>query len=304
MDVLRKLVKTTAEAVLIGAGAGRIGRARFRTRTLVLAYHNIVPSGAAVRGDRSLHLAEDDFARQLDALRRTHQVVPLTALLEPHDGRRPRVVITLDDAYHGAVTAGVAALARRGLPATIFVAPGLLDGATFWWDECADPVLGLAPDIRARALDELQGAGTRVRAALGGTAAELPPHQGAASQAELEAAASVPGITLGSHTWSHPNLSTLGAGELRDELGPSLTWLREEFPDATVPWLSYPYGIHSAEVERAAAEAGYVGALRIDGGWLPKRSSGEADRFVVPRLNVPAGISLRGFRLRVEGVRP
>jgi peptidoglycan/xylan/chitin deacetylase (PgdA/CDA1 family) len=304
MDGLRKLVKTTAEAVLIGAGAGRIGRARFRTRTLVLAYHNIVPGGAAVRGDLSLHLAVEDFARQLDALRRTHDVVPMAALLDPHDGRRPRAVITFDDAYRGAVTAGVAALARRGLPATIFLAPGLLDGATFWWDECADPVLGLPPDVRARALDELQGAGARVRAALGVRAAELPPHQHAATRGELKAAVSVPGITLGSHTWSHPNLCTLGASELRDELGRSLAWLREEFPAAAVPWLSYPYGIHSSEVERAAADAGYHGALRIQGGWLPAGVPDGADRYVVPRLNVPAGISLRGFRLRVEGVRP
>ena len=40
-------------------------RRRFRDAGLVLAYHNIVPAGEQVAGERSLHLMEERFAATL-----------------------------------------------------------------------------------------------------------------------------------------------------------------------------------------------------------------------------------------------
>jgi peptidoglycan/xylan/chitin deacetylase (PgdA/CDA1 family) len=111
-------------------------------------------------------------------------------------------------------------------------------------------------------------------------------------------AAGRPGITLASHTWSHPNLAALAAAELEDELQRPLAWLRERFT-GVLPFISYPYGLSSPAVERAAADAGYEAALRIDGGWL---RDGSVNRYAIPRLNVPSGISDAGFRLRCSGV--
>jgi len=37
------------------------------------------------------------------------------------------------------MTVWMAGLAARGLPATVFVAPGLLDGNSFWWDAFLQP---------------------------------------------------------------------------------------------------------------------------------------------------------------------
>ncbi len=50
----------------------------------------------------------------------------------------------------------------------------------------------------------------------------------------------------------------------------------------------------------AAAAAGYAAALRVDGGWIPDPRA--ADRLDLPRLNVPAGVSRRGFELRTAGM--
>jgi hypothetical protein len=41
--------------------------------------------------------------------------------------------------------------------------------------------------------------------------------------------------------------------------------------------------------------------LRIDGGWLGGTAT--TNRFAVPRLDVPAGLSKAGFELRTAGVR-
>jgi peptidoglycan/xylan/chitin deacetylase (PgdA/CDA1 family) len=230
-------------------------------------------------------------------------VVPLDTLLDPaaRSDPRPRAAVTFDDAYRGTVTAGVEELARRDLPGTIFVAPGLLDGRSVWWDALATPGGGgLEPALRQRGLSEFRGEDETIRrwAAESGIASapsgRLPV---VAGEAELREAARHPLLTLASHSWSHANLSRLDQAGLREELSRPLPWLRARFPHV-LPWLAYPYGLASPEVRRAAAEW-YRGAVLSTGGWLPRRSE---DRFALPRLNVPAGLSASGFVLRVSAL--
>jgi peptidoglycan/xylan/chitin deacetylase (PgdA/CDA1 family) len=300
---VRSLVKPVAEHVLLGSGAARASRSRHRARTLVLAYHNVVPDDASPAGDASLHLPRHRFAAQLDELARTHEVVPLDEILTPptRGARRPRVALTFDDAYRGAVTGGVEELARRGLPATIFVAPAFVGGRSFWWDALADPRTGeVRPSVREHALRALRGEDARIRrwAGTGAAVTAVPAPLVGAGEEELHAAARVPGITFGSHTWGHPNLAALDPAEFDEELARPLAWLRARF-DNVVSWLSYPYGLWSPAVARAAERAGYRGALRVEGGWVPR---GDVPHFSVPRYNVPAGLSVRGFRLRIDGL--
>jgi peptidoglycan/xylan/chitin deacetylase (PgdA/CDA1 family) len=298
---LRAILKQALERTLLATGvASLLGHAAPRG-SLVLAYHNIVPHGEPPGGDRSLHLSQRDFATQLDILQREVDVVPLTELLEPATkGSRPRVAISFDDAYRGAVTVGVEVLRTRSLPATIFVPPAFLGGRSFWWDAAADPVSGLSQAARAHALETCAGQDDLVRAWAASTGLSLqapPAHAVAASEEELQRALEYPGLTLGSHTWSHPNLTRLNDAELADELTRPLGWLRERFL-RVIPWLTYPYGLTDGRVERAAERAGYEAALCVDGGWLGPSPS----RYSLPRFNVPAGLSAAGFRLRLAGL--
>jgi peptidoglycan/xylan/chitin deacetylase (PgdA/CDA1 family) len=298
----RQLLKTAVEQGLLRSGLpGISGRLR-RSDVLILAYHYVVPEGSPAVGDSSLHLARDAFAAQLDALLEMNEVVPLEAALSsgPPSRGRPRVAITFDDAYRGAVLAGVEELVKRGLPATIFVAPALLNDRVFWWDALTPVGMqGIAPEVRDDALTRMAGKGSEILGAR--TAAgidHIPAYARGASEEELRDAARRPGITLASHSWSHPNLAALTAAELEDELTRPLAWLRERFT-GVLPSISYPYGLASPSVERAAEAAGYRAALRIDGGWL---RDGLPNRYAIPRLNVPAGLSDAGFRLRCSGL--
>jgi peptidoglycan/xylan/chitin deacetylase (PgdA/CDA1 family) len=300
---MRKLLKGMAEGLLCEVGTAAFFRRLHGRDTLILAYHNIVPEGEASVGDSSLHLLQRNFAAQLDLLARTHDVVPLAEALEARRaGRRPRVVVTFDDAYEGAVVAGATELVRRGLPATFFVAPGYVGGGSFWWDVIAERGGGPVSEAsRARALDALQGRGERVRAwatGAGLTVREVPRHQTVASEAQLRA---LPAdlIGLGSHSWSHPNLAALSAEEVSTELSQPLAWLRERFTNV-IPWVAYPYGLSSPAVEAAAREAGYEGGLRVSGGW--HRAGETVSRYAMPRHNIPAGLSRNGFELLVSGV--
>jgi peptidoglycan/xylan/chitin deacetylase (PgdA/CDA1 family) len=245
------------------------------------------------------------FAEQLDSLLATHRFVTLDEALAaaPVGARRvyrPRVAITFDDAYAGALTVGVAELKARQLPATIFVTPGFIGGGMFWWDILADPDSDLDSAFRERALSSARGLTKDVLHMA--REAELPQHVApaharGATPEQLTAALEFEGITLGAHTWNHPNLTSLVDADLRNELVQPLEWLKR-FGDRGLPMISYPYGLADRRVMDAARDAGYRAGFMIEGGWAKEPLP---DPFAVPRLNVPAGISRYGFDLRAAG---
>jgi peptidoglycan/xylan/chitin deacetylase (PgdA/CDA1 family) len=301
---VRSLAKPAAERLILLSGVPALWRLRRRSDVLVLAYHNIVPDDAEPCGDASLHLKRSRFAAQLELLCRTHTVVPLHDALS--SDRRPRgqpwAAITFDDAYRGALTLGAAELARRGLPATVFVAPRFIGGAAFWWDRILLPADPRArARFRQRALTECAGRENAVRklaAQCGLAEQEVPAYARCASESEIRQAVTTAGVALGSHSWSHPNLAALTAAEVTEELARPLAWLRARF-DCVVPLLAYPYGQLSDAVAEATAHAGYSGALLIGGGWLRR---GRTDAMRLPRVDVPAGLSTAGFTLRASGL--
>lgn len=299
--MLRSRIRDIVERGTLALGAQWWGPGRRPDRTLILAYHNVLPDSQAA-GRNSLHLALSTFVAHLERILETHDVVGLDRIGVPAHGR-PRVVITFDDAYRGAIRYAIPELSRRGLPATVFVAPGFLPDGEFWWDA----VRGsggeeLSEMLRAEALDACGGRDSAVREWARTRGLRVEPVESvcrAAGMAELDTALSMhEGLTLGSHTWSHPNLTRIGGVELTRELCKPLEWLRDRF-SRVLPWLAYPYGISSPTVGEAARDAGYTGAVLVEGGAL----RGEAmDMFAVPRLNIPAGLSPAGFQLRLAGV--
>jgi peptidoglycan/xylan/chitin deacetylase (PgdA/CDA1 family) len=294
-------LKQPLERALGSPGITWITQRRLRGKRLILAYHGIIPDGAPPAGERALFIPRRVFAAQLDMLSEVADVVSLTDLDEEGDGR-PRVAITIDDAYAGTVREGVQELAVRSLPATVFVAPGRLGGQTFWWDALAHATGSLGDRIRHHALYTLAGSEDRVRewAARTGlpVSPDLPEYARTATTAQLRAALNHPGLTLASHTWSHPNLASLSAGEISSELARAREWLKVEFGGRAIEWLAYPYGLDSNVANEAAAALSYTGALRISGGW---HTTENVSRFARPRLNVSSKLSTNGLRARVLG---
>jgi peptidoglycan/xylan/chitin deacetylase (PgdA/CDA1 family) len=298
------LAKRPLETMLGSSGVTWITRHRLRGKRLILAYHGIMPAGAHAAGQHALFIPQREFAAQLDMLSGVVDVVSLLQLDEEGDGR-PRVAITIDDGYKGAVCEGVHELVKRSLPATIFVAPGRLDGNIFWWDALSEATGELNDRVRDHALHSLAGSDERIRewaarAALP-ISTDLPPYARAATKAELRAGLNNPGITIASHSWSHANLASLGTQQISAELASSREWLEAEFPGKTIDWLAYPYGLDSSAAHRALAASSYTGALRIFGGWHTSRT---LSRFARPRLNVSASLSVAGLRARVLGAVP
>ena len=293
---------------MVGTGLSSVLLGRTRPSVAVLAYHNVLPAGHPPVGDLALHIDRARFAEHLDLLTETHEVVPLDeAFSEPADPARPRAVLTFDDAYVGALTVGLEEVTARGLPATVFVTPGRLGTEGFWWDILA-PGDGepLAAVVRRSALDVHAGEQDRV---LSWAASEdlprtsMPPEARPADHELLRRAAGRPGVTLGSHTWGHANLSVLPPERCRDEVERGHGGLREALGGrgVVIDWLAYPYGLESRAAVAAADEV-VKRAVLVEGGLARRRGHPEPHPLRIPRISVPRGLSADGLSLRLAGL--
>ena len=70
---LRHLAKRTVERLLLLAPRAP---SAMRGKALVLAYHNVIPTGHAPLGDASLHLPLQDFIAQVELLEEQGRVLP------------------------------------------------------------------------------------------------------------------------------------------------------------------------------------------------------------------------------------
>lgn len=176
----------------------------------VLAYHTV---GAGI--DSPVDLPPALFLSQLDELAELAEVVPLAegvarVAAGEDAGHRPLVALTFDDAYRNFAERAWPELARRGLPATLFVPVGFVEG------EAPPPHRGLAaPPLDWATLGELAASGR---------------------------------CEIGSHTWSHRDLPALPAAEVDDELVRSRARLEERL-GRPVDSFCYPRARRSPRVE-------------------------------------------------------
>jgi peptidoglycan/xylan/chitin deacetylase (PgdA/CDA1 family) len=286
---LRSLVRGAVERVLCA-----LPRRTQPGDRLILAYHNVVPTGWAPRGDRSLHLPIDRFEEQLRLIREQAEIVPLMELLTTETPRERRVAITFDDAYASALTLAVPACAAAEAPCTIFVAPALL-GTVPHWDWAAETGAWSDAD-RERFLWQQSGVPAHGQGDLVlSSCAELR----IAEYAQLHAIASSALVSIGNHTMRHHNLGALPEDAASDDIEEADRWLRQRFPSQYIPVLAYPFGLVGSHLDAARWATTIEYALRVTGGWSPTATPPE--RLQIPRWNVPAGISRHGFQLRLQG---
>jgi peptidoglycan/xylan/chitin deacetylase (PgdA/CDA1 family) len=151
--------------------------------------------------------------------------------------------------------------------------------------------------VRARAIGALRGDQLAGLAEHPSAERDVPDVLLPATWQEVRAAAGT-GVTIGSHTVSHRNLAALDAEGIREELERA----RAEIGAAlgTPPSeVSYPYGLHNETVLAAARRAGYSAGATMKFGLATRN----ADPLALPRINVPAGISVPALECWAAGIR-
>lgn len=64
-------------------------------------------------------------------------------------------------------------------------------------------------------------------------------------------------IQLANHTWTHPDLTRLPAGQVAEELRRTHAFLRNTYGVDAAPYFRPPFGHHNAVVDAVAADLGY-----------------------------------------------
>ncbi len=186
-----------------------------------------------------------------------YRVVSLDAALAGLFGGVPlapkSVVLTFDDGYRNFLEHALPTLERHGFPAAVFMIAGLIGKTADW----------LGADGRA-----------------------TPPMLDAAELRELRAA----GVTIGSHTVSHPRLSRIAPEAAVAEVRDSKARL-EDVLGERIEHFCYPFGDYAPQVRDAVAEAGYRSGLTCIRG-----AANTADNaFELPRKAISYGDNLIGY---------
>lgn len=208
------------------------------------------------------------FADQLDFICSRFQVVDEVTLTAHWSTGRDlperSVWITFDDGDRSVIEHGLPELERRGIPATMFLCPGIVEsGSAPWWETVGRAgALGhgrtvagqrLSGDDLVRALKTVPDSQRRLH--VDALSAAIPPDtRPRTTPADLERWVAT-GRALGNHTWDHPCLDMCSPDEQERQIHMADRWLRERF--GAVASFAYPNGDWAAPAERAALERGY-----------------------------------------------
>lgn len=292
---------------LIRSSARVLSRRGPHASLLVLIYHRVLPAC-----DPMLPSEPDatEFASILALLATNFNVLPLReAVTRLRSGTLPTrsVCITFDDGYANNFTVALPLLRERNLPATVFVAPGYLNGGCMFNDVIFE-ACRLAPqtiDLGDLGLGtfELLDAASRIRAAqcivdqwkylplgerqrrtdqLSDRIGRPPPADLMMTDAQVEMM-SRSGIEIGAHTMTHPILARVPEDEARSEIVRSRQRL-EEITGTPVLSFAYPNGKPGRDYEsahvRMVQDAGFELAVSTSWG----AATAQADAFQIPRI--------------------
>jgi peptidoglycan/xylan/chitin deacetylase (PgdA/CDA1 family) len=230
-----------------------------RPSVRILMYHRV----ARLAGYDQLTVTPERFEDQIATLKSGWQVVNLAeaiATLESGGPRAPTAVVTFDDGYLDNLVNALPVLRRHQVPATIFVTARFSDGSR------RHPRYENEPGRLHLDWDE------------------------------IATLAREPGISIGSHTLTHPYLTRLDDRAAEREVAGSRDEIAEHI-GKDVEFFCYPSGDVTARERALAAAAGYRAAVSV----CPGGNRDARDRFALRRTEVTERDGARELRLKLMG---
>lgn len=315
-------------------GLPHVARAAQRRRLLIVCYHGLREDDAPAR--HWLLLPRAEFEAQIAYLARHYECLPIDAALDRlWSGRltTPTACVTFDDGYRNNMELGLPVLQRHGVPATIYLATGLIGTGEILWTTATELAFRHSPRPRvsldALGLGEVALGDAAARARAGRAAVEAlklrPSAERRALHADLLArlgadtgdrrpfalldwdevrtVAASGLVTFGGHTVHHEIVSRLDDAEVEAEIGGSVSAVRREVPAAGVSaTFAYPNGRPQdvdARAEAALARAGCVAAVTTSEGL----NTPDVPRMRLRRLVVGGDITFDNFVGRAAAFR-
>lgn len=279
------IIRSTGNAIArLTRGNGRVA---------IVNYHRVLAAPSPFLASEP---DVDIFTWQMELLARCFNVLSLREALAAIDSGRvpPRAVcITFDDGYRSVHDLALPVLRRLGLPATVFVSSGYVDGRNMWNDRIVEAVETLPVeelDLAEFGLGVYSLRSVDERAATLGTLTEaskyLPPQErsrlvgrlqtlvgeraseGLMLTPEMVVNLDRHGIEIGAHTVTHPILTSLDDASAMQEIRDSKREL-EAIVGKPVTMFAYPNGKvgkdfdarHVAMVREAGFQAAFTTAV-------------------------------------------
>jgi peptidoglycan/xylan/chitin deacetylase (PgdA/CDA1 family) len=257
----------------------------------------------------------ETFERQLRYLTRNYDVVPLAQLLQRKVKLKHEIALTFDDGLRNNFTVAYPILRKLSLPATFFVCPALIDSGSWLWNHEARARLNSIANTEFITLAKQTGAPiVSVDSIVEWMKGLYKPEKLQVEQAIREATPSFQKspeqgvrfdmmnwselaaldqdlIAIGSHTVSHPILSTLDEKELEQEVAESRVQLEAKL-GRPVPHFCYPNGSHNPAVV-ASVRRHYQAAVTTDAALL----EGQVDPHLLPRIPWAPSLPMLAWRM-------
>jgi peptidoglycan/xylan/chitin deacetylase (PgdA/CDA1 family) len=260
-----------------------------------------------------------NFETNLRALANLYTCISLDEAIEMltkrKNWRQRCIVLTFDDSLKCIADVALPVLVKLGLTATFYISTEAIDNQKpYWWMRLEYAVahakrpsceveLPLRPPLLLE-VERSRHAKQEIKAALG----DALPHDREKVICSIESGldaslltagtATYPygdvmtwddvrrlqsfGMTIGSHTVTHPNMNLLTSSELYMELEESRKRLETE-GQGPCRHLCYPTGFHSTAVIDAARACGYTSAVTTSAGW----NGQQTDVFSLKRFAMP-----------------
>jgi len=244
--------------------------------------------------------------RQLRMVSLAFPVVPLEELKERRIGRA-RAAITFDDGLRNNVDVAYPILKKLGLTATFFVCPGLIDGRRWLWNhEARQRLLHLGKgadkaDAMVERMKAMKIARRReVEECIRKASPDFLPTRAQCEEFDLatweELRSLDPAVVaIGSHTMTHPILTSLSEEETEAETRDSRFTIENRLQRA-VSVFCYPNGDLN-DGALAAARRHYRSAVTVQKGTLDER----VDPHLMPRYAAHAQWTRRLVRRMLAG---
>src|SRR5436190_364759 len=255
--------------------------------------------------------------RQLGLVKLAFPVVPLDELLKKK-GRRARVALTFDDGLRSNVDVAYPILRKLGVSATFFVCPGLIErGQWLWNHDVRERLRSLAPRALAELAEHLCApcgvepivdwmktlniaARRRVEDEIRAATPAFKPGDEQREEFELAGWRELERldpktVTIGSHTMTHPILTSLNEEETEAETRDSRATLEQRL-GREVSIFCYPNGDLNAAALQSARRH-YGSAVTTELG----RLQGDIDPHRLPRYAAMPGWNRRLARRMVFG---
>lgn len=292
-----------------------------RNHPKILMYHRISenPNGEGISADQ--------FRQQVDIIKKYFLPMTLRDLMHAHDAEKVpehAVVVTFDDGYSDFADIAYPILKRAGVPATLFVTTGFVNGDLWLWPDqlryvlqhsavdevaidgmpnkvclsldpnkawhrIADFCLGISNNEKLELID-------RLFVELGVQKPKSVPDYYRPLNWDQLRSMSKEGLDIGSHSISHPILTKLSHDNLIIELAESRNLLESKI-DCPVLSFCYPNGSRSDynfDIQKAIDKCGYEYAVAAFPGLSPL-----AERWCIKRY--PVGSSFNIFEKNIFG---